>query len=52
MELSAEKLIPPDFAWFLTMVMAGKKDMESSVKMKHLVFSIGQDMCRAVSDEK
>lgn len=52
MELSSEKLLPPDLVRFLSMVMAGKEDVETSEKMKRLVFSIGQDLCRAVSEGK
>ena len=31
--------------------MSGKEDVEKSDKMNRLVFSIGQDLCRAVSVE-
>ncbi|KAI4813913.1 hypothetical protein KUCAC02_003134 [Chaenocephalus aceratus] len=41
MELTPENLLPTDLVWFLSMVMAGKEDMETNEKMKRLVFSIG-----------
>ena len=44
--------MPPDLIRFLNMVMSGKENTEMSAKMKRLVFSIGQDLCRAVSDGK
>jgi hypothetical protein len=47
MELSSDKLLPSDLVRFLSMVMSGKEDMETSEKMKRLVYSIGQDKCRA-----
>jgi hypothetical protein len=35
------------------MVMTGKEDMETSKKMiKRLIYSIGLDICRAVSEGK
>jgi len=52
MELNAERIMPPDLIRFLNMVMSGKENTEMSAKMKRLVFSIGQDLCRAVSDGK
>ena len=51
MELTSENLLPPDLVWFLSMVVAGKEDWETE-KMKRRVFSIGQDLCRAVSEGK
>jgi len=51
MELTPENILPPDLVRFLSTVMAGKEDMETE-KMKRLVFSIGQDLCRAVSEGK
>ena len=50
MELNAESLLPPDLVRFLSLVMAGKEDTDMSEKTKRLVFSIGQDMCRVVSE--
>ena len=50
LELSPEALLPPDVIRFLNMVMSGQEDMEKSDKIKRLVFSIGQDLCRAVSE--
>ncbi|KAI4813039.1 hypothetical protein KUCAC02_024393 [Chaenocephalus aceratus] len=50
MELTPENLLPTDLVRFLSMVMAGKEDMETNEKMKRLVFSIGQELCRAVSE--
>lgn len=52
MELSSEEILPPDLVRFLSIVMAGKEDTETSEKTKRLVFSIGQDLCRVVSDGK
>ena len=52
MELTSEKLLPADLVRFLSLIMTGKEDVEMSEKMKRLVFSIGQDLCRAVSDGK
>jgi hypothetical protein len=48
MELSSDKFLPSDLVRFLSMVMSGKEDMETSEKMKRLVYSIGQDICSAV----
>jgi hypothetical protein len=50
MELNAESLLPPDLVRFLSLVMAGKEDTDMSEKTKRLVFSIGQDLCRVVSE--
>ena len=40
MELSAEKLLSPDLFQLVTIVMAGKEDLESSETLKRLIFSI------------
>ena len=50
MQLSSENLLPQELIRFLNLVMAGKEAGESSDKTKRLVFSIGQYMCRAVSE--
>jgi hypothetical protein len=50
MELCSENLLPPELIRFLTMVMTGEEDVEISEKFERLVFSIGQDLCRAVSE--
>jgi hypothetical protein len=52
MELSSDKVLPSDLVRFLTMVMSGNEDMETSEKMKRLAYSIRQDICRAVSEGK
>ena len=52
MELNEERIMPPDLIRFLNMVMSRKENTEMSAKTKRLVFSIGQDLCRAVSDGK
>ena len=54
MDLSCNNLLPFDFIRFLSGLMSGKEDIhvETSEKMKWLVFSIGQDICWAVSDGK
>ncbi|KAJ4940129.1 hypothetical protein JOQ06_026438, partial [Pogonophryne albipinna] len=38
MELTPENLLPTDLVRFLSMVMAGKEDMETNEKMKRLNF--------------
>ena len=50
MELNPEKLLPPDLIRFLSLVIAGQEDTERSIKTERLVSSIGQDLCRAVSE--
>ena len=50
MQLSYDDLLPQELIRFLNLVMAGKEAGESSDKTKRLVFSIGQDICRAVSE--
>ena len=52
MELSCDKLLLSDLVRFLNIVLYGKEDMETGDKMKLLVGSIGQDICRAVSGGK
>lgn len=52
MELTSENLLPQDLIRFLSFVMAGNEDVEASEKKKRLVFSVGQDLCRAVTDGK
>uniref|UniRef100_UPI00358E566E uncharacterized protein n=1 Tax=Myxine glutinosa TaxID=7769 RepID=UPI00358E566E len=51
MELNPEDILPPDLVRFLSVLMTGKEGIETE-KVKRLVFSIGQDLCRAVSDGK
>jgi hypothetical protein len=45
-------LISSDLVRFFSMVMSGNEAMETSEKMKCLAYSIGQDICRAVSEGK
>ena len=45
MQLSSEEFLPQWFIRFLNLVTAGKEDVGSS-----LVFSIEQNLCRAVSE--
>ena len=52
MELSCDRLLPSDLVQFLNIVLYGKEEMNMSGKMKLLVNSIGQDICRAVSGGK
>ena len=52
LKLSSENLLLPELIRFLTMVMTGKEEVEINEKLKHLAFSIGQDLCRAVSEGK
>lgn len=53
LEPTTENLLPPDLFKFLSMIMTGKENMETeNEKLKLLVSSIGQDLCRAVSDGK
>ncbi len=52
LELSFDKVLPPALIRFLCLVIAGKEDFEISEKVKRLVHSLGQDLCRAVSDGK
>ncbi|KAK5922854.1 hypothetical protein CgunFtcFv8_020083 [Champsocephalus gunnari] len=42
MELTPENLLPTELVRFLSMVMAGKEDMETNEKMKRLVFPLGK----------
>ena len=52
MELNCDRLLPSDLVQFLNIVLYGKEEMNMSEKMKLLVNSIGQDICRAVSGRK
>ena len=49
MELDANKFLPPELTKFLSFVMSGKDEYEMNDKTKRIVFSIGQDLCRAVT---
>jgi len=49
-ELSVENILPEDLIKFLSLLIAGKEKNEVSEKVKRLISSIGQDLCRAVSD--
>lgn len=51
-ELSFKNVLPKELLRFLNIVIAGKEEIETSEKMNRLVFSIGQDLCRAVTDGK
>ena len=50
MELGSEKLLPSDITRFLSILFSGNESKDMSEKMKLLVSSIGQDICRAVSE--
>ena len=52
MELISEDLLPPALVRFLSLVMTGKENMPNNEKVNLLVYSIGQDLCRAVSEGK
>lgn len=49
MELSADKLLPPELIRFLSIVTTGKEDGGSNKKTKHLISSIAQDLWTVVS---
>ena len=52
MEIGNVNLLPHEVVRFLGMVTAGTEDTESTEKTKRLVLSIGQDLCRAVTEGK
>ena len=52
MEIGNVNLLPHEVVRFLGMVIAGTEDTESTEKTKRLVLSIGQDLCRAVTEGK
>ena len=47
-----ETILPPELSRFLSILMTGKDGIETSEKVKRLVLSIGQDLCRVVTDGK
>ena len=49
-ELNVENILPEDLIRFLSLLIAGKEENETSEKVKRLISSSGQDLCRAVSD--
>ena len=50
LEIKSEDLLPPDLMKFLTIVMSGEANVgEKCEKTRHIVLSIGQDLCRAVT---
>ena len=46
-ELSVENTLPEDLIRFLSLLIAGKEENETSEKVMRLISSIGQDLCRA-----
>ena len=46
----ADTLLPEELDKFLTFVLSGDRDSDADAKTKRLVLSIGQDLCRAVTD--
>ena len=50
MTLNAANLLPADLIRFLSLLISGKEENETSEKVKRTVSSIGQDICRAVSE--
>lgn len=52
MELRCGKVLPPELIRFLTVLMDGKEEVGMTEKLERLVFSIGQDLCRAVTEGK
>lgn len=50
MKLNAANLLPADLIRFLSLLISGKEENETSEKVKRTVSSIGQDLCRAVSE--
>lgn len=49
-ELNAEKFLPGDLVKFLSLLITGKKGKEKREQVKRWIFSICQDVCRAVSE--
>lgn len=52
MELRCGKVLPPELIRFLSVLMDGKEEVGMTEKLERLVFSIGQDLCRAVTEGK
>lgn len=51
MEITSEKLLPDELTRFLNLVLSGRPEVgETCAKTRRLVLSIGQDLCRAVTD--
>ena len=51
MSLSCEDTLPPDLIKFLSFLFTGKDNIKNE-KTKRLIYSIGQDICRAVTGGK
>ena len=49
-ELDGDKILPSDLSRFLHVIITGKDSIEKSEKTTRLISSIGQDLCRAVTD--
>lgn len=49
-ELSTDQLLPKDLTRFLTILFTGQEEDETNEKVQRWIPSIGQDLCRAVSD--
>ena len=52
MILHAEDILPVNLIRFLGMLLTGKDQLELNMTMKRVIFSIGQDICHAVSERK
>ena len=53
MEMDSRKLLPSKLVEFLNLVLAGTYDVDvKSLKTQRLVFSIGQDLYRAITNEQ
>ena len=51
MKIKSDQLLPKELIWFLNIVMDGKPEVvDKCEKTRRLVLSIGQDLCRAVTD--
>lgn len=50
MELNAENFLPAELTRFLSLLIAGKEVNETREKVRRLIFSIGQDLCRAATN--
>ena len=50
MELNAENFLPAELTRFLSLLIAGKEVNETREKVRRLIFSIGQDPCRAATN--
>ena len=52
LELTCENILPADLIRLLGVLITGREDEEINGKNRRLIFSIGQDLCRAVSEGK